>query len=81
MGGATQAPSSGSVRLRSDVAVVEIGGVQAVIMPLAPLLDGLPASLFLFWGREMKSSCEDGGLCSGESHRALLAAVDQKCLP
>lgn len=53
---------------RSDVvAVVEIGWVQAVVMPLAPLLDGLPASLFLFWGQEMKSLCEDGGLGSGHT--------------
>lgn len=66
----SQAPSSVSLKQRSDVvAVVEIGWVQAVVMPLAPLLDGLPASLFLFWGQEMKSLCEDGGLGSGHSHQ------------
>lgn len=64
----SQAPSSVSLKQRSDVvAVVEIGWVQAVVMPLAPLLDGLPASLFLFWGQEMKSLCEDGGLGSGHT--------------
>lgn len=32
------------------VSVVQIRWVQPIIMPLAPLLDGLAASLFLFWG-------------------------------
>lgn len=36
--------------MRSDVvAVIEIWWVQAIIMPLAPLLNSLPVSLFLFW--------------------------------
>jgi len=66
----SQAQSSVSLKLSSDVvAVVEVGWVQAVVMPLAPLLDSLPASLSLFWGQEMKSSCEDGGLGSGHSHQ------------
>lgn len=34
------------------VAVVQIRWVQPVVMPLAPLLDGLSASLFLFWGTD-----------------------------
>ena len=66
----SQAQSSVSLKLSSGVvAVVEVGWVQAVVMPLAPLLDSLPASLSLFWGQEMKSSCEDGGLGSGHSHQ------------
>lgn len=36
--------------MRSDVvAVIEIWWVQAIVMPLAPLLNSLPVSLFLFW--------------------------------
>lgn len=47
--------SSGFVTRSDVVTVIEIRWVQAVIMPLAPLLNSLPASLFLFWGGEMRS--------------------------
>lgn len=42
------------------VAVVEIGRVQPVIMPLPPLLHGLPAPLFLLWRGKMKSHEDEG---------------------
>lgn len=44
------------------VAIVEIGWVQAVIVPLAPLLHSLPAPLFLLWGGKTKPPVRTGGL-------------------
>lgn len=48
MGGVSQAVFLSCFRSRSDVmAVVEVGRVQAVIMPLPPLLHCLPGPLLL----------------------------------
>lgn len=48
MGGVSHAVFLSCFRLRSDVmAVVKVGRVQAVIMPLPPLLHCLPGPLLL----------------------------------